>query len=209
MAVDLNTIPTVAIERIEVLRDGASAIYGTDAIAGVVNIITRKEYEGISVAGQGTWPSENGGEQYCANITGGFGSLAKQGWNVFGGFAYTKQEELMATDRGYTGTGLILDKGLAKTSGTTFPANYSQSSTGVNDQPEPAELPADEVGPCRILRSTTAAATTTRSQIQLIPEQEQWSFFGRGTVALGQNNQVFLEYFRAYNKSARRSRRPR
>ena len=63
-AVDLNTIPTVAIERIEVLRDGASAIYGTDAIAGVVNIITRKEYQGISVAGQGTWPSENGGEQY-------------------------------------------------------------------------------------------------------------------------------------------------
>jgi iron complex outermembrane receptor protein len=50
VGVDLNAIPAVAIDRIEVLRDGASAIYGTDAIAGVVNIITRSEYQGISVA---------------------------------------------------------------------------------------------------------------------------------------------------------------
>ncbi len=154
VAVDLNTIPTVAIQRIEVLRDGASAVYGTDAIAGVVNIITRKEYEGVSVAGQGTWPSENGGEQYSASILGGFGSLAKQGWNVFGGFTYTKQEELKATDRSYTGTGLILDKGLAKTSGTSFPANYSQSSTSVstnptlpNCQPTSSVLVPDVYGP--------------------------------------------------------------
>ncbi len=200
VGVDLNTIPTVAIQRIEVLRDGASAVYGTDAIAGVVNIITRKEYEGISVAGQGTWPSESGGEQYSANILGGFGSLAKQGWNVFGGFTYTKQEELLATDRSYTGTGLILDKGLAKTSGTSFPANYSQSSTGVstnpslpNCQPTTSVLVPDVYGPNSCRYDYTQA-------IQLIPEQEQWSFFGRGTVALGANNQVFLEYFRAYNE---------
>ena len=53
IAVDVNTLPTVAIERIDVLRDGASAIYGTDAIAGVVNVVTRKEYQGISVAAWG------------------------------------------------------------------------------------------------------------------------------------------------------------
>jgi iron complex outermembrane receptor protein len=200
VAVDLNTIPTVAIERIEVLRDGASAVYGTDAIAGVVNIITRKEYEGISVAGQGTWPSQNGGEQYSANITGGYGSLAKQGFNIFGGFSYSKQEELKSTDRDYTGTGLILDKGMAKTSGTSFPANYSQSSTNVstnptlpNCQPTASVLVPDVYGPNSCRYDYT-------QRIQLIPEQEQWSFFGRGTVALGANNQVFLEYFRAYNE---------
>ena len=59
-AVDLNTLPTVAIERIEVLRDGASAIYGTDAIAGVINIITRKEFQGISVAADGKRPKGAG-----------------------------------------------------------------------------------------------------------------------------------------------------
>ena len=46
-AVDLNTLPTSSLERIEVLPDGASATYGTDAIAGVINFITRKEYQGI------------------------------------------------------------------------------------------------------------------------------------------------------------------
>jgi iron complex outermembrane recepter protein len=199
-AVDLNTLPTVAIERIEVLRDGASAVYGTDAIAGVVNIITRKEYEGISVAGQGTWPQENGGEQYSANILGGIGSLSKQGWNVFGGFTYTKQEALKATDRDYTGTGLVLDKGLAKTSGTSFPGNYSQSSTGVatnpslpNCSPTRSVLVPDVFGPNSCRYDYT-------QNIDLIGEQEQWSFFGRGTVQLGASNQLFLEYFTAYNK---------
>jgi iron complex outermembrane receptor protein len=45
-AVDLNTIPTAAVERIEVLKDGASTIYGSDAIAGVVNVILRQNFEG-------------------------------------------------------------------------------------------------------------------------------------------------------------------
>src|SRR5512138_3826178 len=48
--VDLNAIPTVAVERIEVLKDGASAIYGSDAIAGVVNVILRRDYQGFGVA---------------------------------------------------------------------------------------------------------------------------------------------------------------
>ena len=51
-AVDLNAIPSTAIERIEVLRDGASAIYGSDAIAGVVNLITKSDFDGVEVEGQ-------------------------------------------------------------------------------------------------------------------------------------------------------------
>ena len=200
VAVDLNTIPTVAIQRIEVLRDGASAVYGTDAIAGVVNIITRKEYEGISVAAQGTWPQQSGGENYSANILGGYGSLDKQGWNIFGGFTYTKQEALRAVDRDYTASGLILDKGMAKTSGTTFPGNYSQSSTGVatnptvpNCNPPTSVLVPDVFGPNSCRYDYTAA-------IDLIGLQEQWSALARGTLALGTDNQVFFEYFRAYNE---------
>ncbi len=50
-AVDLNSIPLAAISRIEVLRDGASAIYGTDAIGGVINFILRRDFQGIEVAG--------------------------------------------------------------------------------------------------------------------------------------------------------------
>ena len=76
-AVDLNAIPFGAVERIEVLTDGASAIYGSDAIAGVVNFITRKEYSGISASASGNWPeASGGGEKYTASLTGGYGSLA-------------------------------------------------------------------------------------------------------------------------------------
>jgi iron complex outermembrane recepter protein len=199
-AVDLNTIPTVAIQRIEVLRDGASAIYGTDAIAGVVNIITRKEYEGFSITGQYNLPQGNGGESYGANLLAGFGSLEKQGWNIFGGVSYSEQKLLASIDRGYTGTGLILDKGMAKTSGTTFPGNYSQSSTGVatnpslsNCNPPRSVLVPDVYGPNSCRYDYT-------QQIDLIPEQTQWSFLGRGTLALGANNQLFVEYFYASNE---------
>ena len=198
-AVDINTLPTVAIQRIEVLRDGASAVYGTDAIAGVVNVITRKEYEGISVAAQGNWPQESGGESYGANILAGFGSLDKQGWNVFGGFTYTQQNALAAIDRDYTGTGLILDKGMAKTSGTSFPGNYSQSATGVatnptvpNCKPPRSVLVPDVYGPNSCRYDYT-------QNIDLIGEQTLWSFFGRGTLALNATNQLFVEYFYASN----------
>jgi iron complex outermembrane receptor protein len=197
-AVDLNTIPTVAIQRIEVLRDGASAVYGTDAIAGVVNIITRKEYQGFSVMGQGTWPQTNGGESYAAGILGGFGNLSTQGWNIYGGFNYNKQEQLKSTDRSYTNTGIILNKGVARTSGTTFPANYSQSATGVATNPT---LPnCDPTLSVNVGNSQTSCRYDFTQQIDLIGAQEQWSVFARGSLALGANNTLFVEYFRAYNQ---------
>ncbi len=55
--VDLNAIPLAAVDRVEILKDGASAIYGTDAIAGVVNFILRKDYQGVEVNGYGGGPS--------------------------------------------------------------------------------------------------------------------------------------------------------
>jgi len=196
VAVDLSTIPMVAVERIEVLRDGASAIYGSDAIAGVVNIITRKEYQGIGVNASGNWPdASGGGESYSAGITGGFGSLAQQGFNVWGGFTYNRQEQLKAVDRSKLSTGINEDKGMFKTSGTTFPSNSDAGNpTFPNCQP-PRSLAFEALfGPDTCRYDYTQA-------IDLIPYQEQWSFMGRGTLALGANNQIFLEYFRSYNEN--------
>lgn len=73
-AVDLNTIPLSMIERIEVLKDGASAIYGSDAIGGVINIITKKNYNGFEIGGRFGLPTEGPDEQawqYKAYIVGG------------------------------------------------------------------------------------------------------------------------------------------
>lgn len=71
-SIDLNTIPMAAIERIEVLKDGASAVYGSDAIAGVVNIILRKNFEGIEFSHQtGGFTAGGGGEEQTWNVLGG------------------------------------------------------------------------------------------------------------------------------------------
>ena len=80
--VDLNSIPTAAVERVEILKDGASAIYGSDAIAGVVNIILRKDFQGLE-ANVGGGRSE-GKNEYEANLSGGFGDLSRDKFNVFG-----------------------------------------------------------------------------------------------------------------------------
>ena len=73
--VDLNTIPDNVIERIEILQDGASAIYGSDAIGGVVNIITRSDFEGLRLDAQGgAYLSEGDGEDYMASAMWGGGN---------------------------------------------------------------------------------------------------------------------------------------
>ncbi|GGY10795.1 TonB-dependent receptor plug domain-containing protein [Paludibacterium paludis] len=79
--VDLNSIPASAIERIEILKDGASAIYGSDAIAGVVNIVTRKNYQGIEgKIGYGT-SSKSDGTETTSNLTIGVGDLETDRYN--------------------------------------------------------------------------------------------------------------------------------
>lgn len=94
--VDINSIPTSAVERIEILKDGASAVYGSDAIAGVVNIILRRDYRGIEVSGGlGHYEGET---DYRANIVAGFGDLGSQRFNVFGVLDYYKRDELLFSD---------------------------------------------------------------------------------------------------------------
>lgn len=83
--VNIDAIPAEVIERVDVLLDGASAIYGSDAIAGVVNIITKKEYNGLTLragARQSLTKSDLDREQ-TASITWGTGDFNSDGWNVF------------------------------------------------------------------------------------------------------------------------------
>ena len=94
--VDLNSLPASAIERIEILKDGASAIYGSDAIAGVVNVILRKDYRGIEVAGSVGY--FEGKSDYRASVTAGFGDLCADNFNVFGVLDYSKRDLVMLSD---------------------------------------------------------------------------------------------------------------
>ena len=110
--VDLNSIPLSAIDRVEVLRDGASAIYGADAVAGVINFITRKDYEGVEVSGYANKVQQGGGETRSANITGGFGNLATQGFNLLISANTESTDALHAKDRSFANTAKRPDLGI-------------------------------------------------------------------------------------------------
>ncbi len=81
--VDLNSVPVGAVERIEILKDGASAIYGSEAIAGVVNIIMRESYEGADVSASFSQSQKRDGEQTRFTGSYGFGSLAENKFNFY------------------------------------------------------------------------------------------------------------------------------
>lgn len=101
--VDLNTIPSSAIERVEVVKDSASAIYGSDAIAGVVNIITRKDFEGVEVSVYGGENLKyNDGRQYSADIT--VGTTSDRGGLMFNA-SHVTQQEIWAGDRDISSMG--------------------------------------------------------------------------------------------------------
>jgi iron complex outermembrane receptor protein len=95
-SVDLNTIPLAIVERIEVLEDGASAIYGSDAIAGVVNVITRRNYDGAEINTHYGEYDEGDGETTKADFT--IGGSGERFTGVFSG-SYYNQERISAADR--------------------------------------------------------------------------------------------------------------
>lgn len=99
--VDLNTIPDDIVERIEVLRDGASSSYGADAIAGVVNIITRREFKGVQARGEAGISERGDANQYRFSLTAGKGDISSDGFNVYASAFYFKSDALKASDRGY------------------------------------------------------------------------------------------------------------
>lgn len=95
-AVDLNTIPLSIVERIEILEDGASSIYGTDAIGGVVNVITRKDFEGAEVTGYFGQYDEGDGETFKGEASFG-GSTEKLSY--FFSVSYTDSSRISSADR--------------------------------------------------------------------------------------------------------------
>jgi iron complex outermembrane receptor protein len=120
--VDLSLIPLAAVERVEVLKDGASAIYGPDAIGGVINFIMRQDYTGFEGdAYYGTPTRSGGGSQYIVSGTAGFGALDKDRYNAFLSLSYNEQRPLDQRDRDFSQTSINLPIGLFGGSGSTFP----------------------------------------------------------------------------------------
>ncbi|MET3106871.1 iron complex outermembrane receptor protein [Oxalobacteraceae bacterium GrIS 2.11] len=97
--VDVSNIPFDTIERIEILKDGASAVYGSDAMAGVVNVILKKSMVGTVVNAEGGSSTKGGGATVHASVTSGFGDLDADGFNAYGSLEYRHQNAVTNASR--------------------------------------------------------------------------------------------------------------
>jgi len=105
---NLNLIPLAAIDRIEILQDGASSTYGSDAIAGVVNFILTNNFEGVETSVTTGSPTRSGGgKRTTYGLTFGNGNYKTDGFNVTGSFSFEKETELYAGDRDFAKTGNV------------------------------------------------------------------------------------------------------
>jgi outer membrane receptor protein involved in Fe transport len=95
---DTNTFPTDLIDRIDVVTGGNSAVYGSDAIAGVVNFVLKKDFEGLQFRGQGAKSDEGDAGEYYGSIVGGMNFMDDRG-NIAFNFEYAKQDAWFASDR--------------------------------------------------------------------------------------------------------------
>ena len=193
--VDLNAIPVSAIDRIEILKDGASAIYGSDAIAGVVNIILRRDFTGIeATVGYGSSDKGDADEQR-ASLTAGFGDVAKHRFNVMATLDYYKRDPLFGPDRdisrtadyrrffggidfrspsGNPGTYLTAGRG-GFTTNTVFPACSAEArNQGL-----------DPLGTC---------AYNFMPDVMTLPETERKGVMGRAIYEFSPSFSAFLEF---------------
>jgi len=204
--VNLNQIPLAAVERVEVLKDGASAIYGTDAIGGVINFILRKDYTGFDLSAYGTMTDQGGGNTRKYAGTFGYGDINKDRFNVLAALDYQKDTPLKASQRkDFGGTAIRPDLGFARTSGNVFPANFVFSGVNYNATSASGCIPS--AGSFRIVAATgapSATATNCRydfaSVLDIFPPAERKSFFGRGAFQISNNHQAFIEYHYTENE---------
>lgn len=129
--VNLSSIPIAAIERVEILSDGASALYGSDAIAGVINIILRKNSEAGSVEFNFNSPERSGGKSTSLSVTKGFGNLDKDGYNVLVSLSHDDQNDLNANDRDFSRAGGVRPFSFGSNNFTLFQLSSNTSPAGV------------------------------------------------------------------------------
>jgi iron complex outermembrane recepter protein len=194
--VDLNSIPVSAIERIEVLRDGASAVYGADAIAGVINFILKKDYQGLEASVFTTIVDQGGGETRSLNFTGGFGDLNKDRYNVFLSANRENNDSLKAKDRSFASTAVRPDLGINKSSPRNGIPNLNFTDTLGNKYVEVNPLRytgcnSPEFGLAII--DAKKCGTDYVKFIDLIPKASHQNVVGRFVFQLNQSTELYAE----------------
>ncbi|MBA0274741.1 TonB-dependent receptor [Stenotrophomonas maltophilia] len=208
---DLSTIPLDAVERVEVLKDGASAIYGSDAIAGVVNIILRSDFQGAILRGSYGISGDGDGDAKKATLTAGTGDLSSDGWNAFFSLDVGKTDAIKISDRKnrkWIGTGDIrrwgYDAADAQFLGGAYLSGGTAGGVGPNGSVFDATGHLVALPGCAGLTTIPGQSDAT-AQAQgclwdpaqqyrdLSPEEKYVNVFGRASFAFGEGGEVYTE----------------
>jgi iron complex outermembrane recepter protein len=203
--VDVANIPFDSIERIEVLKDGASAVYGSDAIAGVVNIILKKTFEGATVTADGGTSSHADGTTEHVAGTYGMGSLVNDGHNFYVSGEFRHQGQIRFTDRG----GIFTQRDFTSTGGDNVTLGvpneitgaFARSATGYVIDPATSTIAGFMPG-CDATRYAAGQCTYHDTWSQIQPDTKNYNFVGKFTQALDQGWQLSLEGTYFESKSA-------
>jgi iron complex outermembrane receptor protein len=208
VSVDVNAIPLAAIERVEVLKDGASALYGSDAIAGVINFILRQEFKGVEATGEYGDTTDGGASFKRATGTFGIGNLASDGYNVMFVASYQKEGALFGSDRSFANNGIRPFEGNDTTSGNTFPGNivpYNPVTGQVGGSLGGTRNPSAPTGclaPYSTLDtflSSVACRFDPAPLVTLIPAADRASLFASAKFAITPDVQAYAEG--SYNRN--------
>jgi iron complex outermembrane receptor protein len=189
-SVDINGIPLQAVERVEVLKDGASAIYGSDAIAGVINFIMRKDFQGAEVSAYGGGTSGGGAGTKRIDALLGLGDPIRDRFNVMLGASWQKDNPLFGAQRGFASSAINVAANNDTTSGNTFPANIAVPGFGThnplagNCSPSVSDPLIDPTGRCRYDPSGV---------VSLLPAAERYSAFLSGSYKINSNAELYAE----------------
>ncbi|WP_017915489.1 TonB-dependent receptor [Xanthomonas sp. SHU 308] len=207
---DLSTIPLDAVERVEVLKDGASAIYGSDAIAGVVNIILRSDFQGAILRGSYGLSGDGDGDARKATLTAGTGDLASDGWNAFFSLDVGKTDAIKISDRKdrkWIGTGDTRRWGYgndAQFLGGAFLSGGTRGGVGPNGSVFNTANRLVALPGCAGLTTIPGQSDAT-AQAQgclwdpaqqfrdLTPEEKYVNVFGRASFAFGEGGEIYTE----------------
>ncbi len=203
-ATDLNIVPVAAIERVEVLKDGASAIYGADAIGGVINFILLKSFQGAAASAQYSSPQHTGGYSDHFNVTAGYGELITQRFNVYAMVDYQQFGGIKALDRPFASTLYIPSQNFDQTSGNGFPGNVDTPKGTRNPTGDPSNGYQNPTCAPPLSFPTNASPLQCRfdpaQYVDVASPSERLDVVGALTWQIDTENQFFLQGNYARNR---------
>jgi iron complex outermembrane receptor protein len=215
--VDVNAIPASAVDRIEILKAGASHIYGSDAIAGVINVILRKDFQGLDISAGGGTSTQGGANEYRASLAAGVGDLGRNKYNVLVAADYFKRDLLLESDRDFSKNKDYRNQiagDYALTSIALYvPFGAAAAAPNPNRIAMPGctgnigVLPVTAVNPFTTTRGTSCYENLARFN-SLNPRTERGGVLARGTLDLTPTMQAFAEIGLSTSKSFQKFQPP-